>query len=221
MPRGLVARTAGQSGRMRFKVASRKASVARFLMTAIVLGLSVAPGWAQQNRRGPRQQQQQQRADARREGQRHAGDWLRRYKDLPPDQQDKALQDDPQFQSLPADRQQQLRNQLHGFSSLPPAQQQRILNRMETWERLTPQQKDQARQMFSQLQQLPPERRRKVASAIEDLRRMPAAQRQQEIDSDKFKGQFSPDERGLLNGISQLPLAPADAAQNDSSPDEP
>ena len=78
----------------------------------------------------------------------HAGQWLRRYKDLPPEQQEKALENDPQFRSLPPARQQLLRQRLQRFSSLPPQQQDLILQRMETWEHLTPDQKQQARQLF-------------------------------------------------------------------------
>jgi hypothetical protein len=59
-----------------------------------------------------------------------------------------------------------------------------------------------------------------VQGAISDLRKMPADQRQQAIDSDRFRNQFSPEERGLLNGISRLPLAPADRGQSDQGPDE-
>jgi hypothetical protein len=185
--------------------------------TSLGLGFAASPGLAQQNRRNERAPQ---RNEARRQG-RHAGDWLRRYKDLPPDQQEKALQSDTQFQSLPPQRQQQLREQLQRFNSLPPEKQRRVLNRMETWEHLTPQQKDQARQLFSQLQQLPPERRQKLQTAIEDLRAMPPGQRQQVIESEKFKSQFSPQERGLLGGISQLPLAPAENGQSEPAPEDP
>ncbi len=105
----------------------------------------------------------------------HAGQWLRRYKDLPPDQQQKALDNDPQFRSLPPARQQILRERLQRFSSLPPRMQDRILQRMETWEHLTPAQKQQARQLYSQLKDLPPERRQKVRTAIRDLSVMPPA----------------------------------------------
>ena len=50
----------------------------------------------------------------------HAGDWLRRYKDLPPAEQERALQNDPWFHRLPPERQQQLRQRLQNFSTLPP-----------------------------------------------------------------------------------------------------
>src|SRR5262249_40642476 len=39
----------------------------------------------------------------------HSGQWLRRYKDVPLEQQEKALSNDPQFRSLPQDRQQRFR----------------------------------------------------------------------------------------------------------------
>jgi len=143
--------------------------------------------------------------------QRHAGDWLRQYKDLPPDEQEKALQNDPNFQKLSPNRQQVLRDRLQRFSSLPPQQQLRVLNRMETWEHLTPEQKQQARQVFREMQQLPPDRRRLVHKAIDDLRAMPPDQREQIIGSDRFKGMFSDQERDLMRGATRLPLAPADS----------
>ena len=39
---------------------------------------------------------------------------------------------------------------------------------------------------------------------------MPPGQRQQVIESDRFKSQFSPQERDLLGNASRLPLAPAE-----------
>lgn len=138
----------------------------------------------------------------------HAGDWLRRYKDLPPAEQERALRNDPNFQRLPPERQQQLRQRLQHFSNMPPEQQQRVLNRMETWEHLTPGQKQQARQIFQQMRQLPPDRRRQVMTAMRDLRSMPPDQRERVIDSDRFKSMFSPQERDMLRGVTRLPLAP-------------
>lgn len=143
--------------------------------------------------------------------QKHAGDWLREYKDLPPDEQEKALQNDPAFRTLPPRRQQILRDRLQNFSNLSPQQQLRMLNRMETWEHLTPEQKQEARQVFKEMKQLPPQRRRLVHKAIDDLRAMPADQREQVINSDHFKGTFSDPERDLMRDATRLPLAPADS----------
>jgi hypothetical protein len=144
----------------------------------------------------------------------HAGDWLRRYKDLPPAEQERELQRDPGFRRLPPARQQLLRQRLQHFSSLPPQQQLRILNRMDTWEHLTPEQKTQARQVFNQFRQLPPARQRMVGTAVHDLRGMPPDQRERVIDSPRFRSMFSDQERDMIRGASRLPLAPPDGGEN-------
>jgi hypothetical protein len=99
---------------------------------------------------------------------------------------------------------------LQHFSSLPPQQQERMLNRMETWEHLTPNQKQQSRQLFQQFKQLPPDRRQAVNRAIRGMRGLTPEQRDRLIDSDEYRNEFSPGERGLLRGASRLPLAPGE-----------
>jgi len=47
---------------------------------------------------------------------------------------------------------------------------------------------------------------------------MTPEQRQQALNSDRLKNQFSPSERNLLTGVSELPLAPSDGAE--PSPDD-
>ena len=150
----------------------------------------------------------------------HAGDWLRHYQNMPPGEQERALQNDPGFRRLTPEHQQMLRQRLQHFSSLPPQQQQRVLNRMETWEHLTPQQKQQAREVHGQLQQLPPDRRRMVTTAVHDLSAMPPQQREQIIDSNRFKVMFSPQEREIMRGASKLPLAPPENGKSEEAPPE-
>lgn len=143
----------------------------------------------------------------------HVGDWLRHYADLPPEERERALQNDPAFRHLPPARQEMLRQRLEHFSNLPPQQQLRMLNRMETWEHLTPEQKQEARQLYGQFHQLPPDRQRMVKTAVEDLRAMPPDQREQVINSDRFKGMFSDQERDLMRGAARLPLAPPNGGE--------
>jgi hypothetical protein len=145
----------------------------------------------------------------------HAGNWLRRYKDLPPAQQRRALENDPQFRRLPPQQQTRLQNRLQHFSSLPPQQQERVLNRMETWEHLTQNQKQQARQMFQQFRQLPPDRRQAVNKAIRSMRGLTPEQRDRLINSDQYRSAFSPQERSVLSGASHLPLAPNEGLRPD------
>jgi hypothetical protein len=46
-----------------------------------------------------------------------------------------------------------------------------------------------------------------VTTAVRDLSRVPPAERQQIIDSNRFKGMFTPQEREIMRGASRLPLA--------------
>lgn len=196
-----------------------RTQIARAALAALCL--MAVPVFAQHPAARPRLQEKieerrQERAAARKnEGvvQSHAGDWLRRYKDLSPDEQREALQKDSDFQKLPPARQGQLLQRLQRFSSLPKPQQDRILSRMETWEHLTRDQKVQARELFHQIQQLPPQRRRALSGAIRDMRDLTPEQREQLINSDSYKGMFSEHERDLLSGAARLPLAPGDGNQ--------
>src|SRR5581483_7023425 len=129
----------------------------RLTVVALAVGLCVSVCAAQNP--PANQQRPGNAAQARRQQAGHAGDWLKKYKDLPPDQQEKALESDPAFHRLPPDRQVKLRQQLQNFRSLPPQKQQRVLTRMQTWEGLTPAQKKQARTVTAKIRQMPPERR--------------------------------------------------------------
>lgn len=217
----------------------REANISGFLAAALLAAVTILPSFSLAQKTGPHPppphpapmpQQHVSRPEPvsppvrsqatvpRQQG--HAGDWLRRYKDLPPEEQERALQNDSAFQKLPPARQQALRERLQRFSNLPPQQQLRVLNRMETWEHLTPEQKQQARQVFGQMQQLPPDRRRLVHRAIDDLRAMPSDQREQIINSDRFKGMFSDQERNLMHSATRLPLAPADSGDQPGQPEQ-
>jgi hypothetical protein len=59
------------------------------------------------------------------------------------------------------------------------------------------------------MQNLPPGRRDMMENAIRDLRQMPPDQRQQALNSRRYQNTFTSQERNMLNGITQLPLAPA------------
>lgn len=149
----------------------------------------------------PRPYQQPNR-DAR------AGQWLQQHRQLPLDQQRRALQNDPNFRRLPPQRQQQLEQRLQHFDSLPPERQQRVLQHMQTWEHLTSSQRQQFRSADSQFHSLPPQRQQAVRNAIQSLRAMPPAARERAIQSGRFSN-FSSQERQILSNAARLPLAPA------------
>ena len=134
----------------------------------------------------------------------HQGDWLRKFSNLPPAQQEKQLQNDPMFRSLTPDRQQHLLNRLRNFNSLSPDKKEQILNRMETYEHLSPEKQAQARSLFQQYQGLPADQRSQVSQEYRKFRQMTPEQRTQYFNSDEFHNNLNDQQRELLRGMAQL-----------------
>ena len=139
----------------------------------------------------------------------HLAEWMDRHSNMPLEQQQRALQNEPGFHDLPPQTQQRMLDRLSRLNNMPPDQRRRILERNEVMEHLTPNQRQQVRGAMQQLGALPADRRRVVARAFRDLRDMPPAQRQATLDSEGFRSQFSDTERGTLSNLLAVePLLP-------------
>ena len=149
-------------------------------------------------------------------GGRKMGDWLEAHKDLPPDQQMKALENDPAFKRLPPDKQEALRNRLRNFNNLPPEKREQALQRMQFLASLTQQQREQLRNASQQLKSLPQDRQVAVHKAVRHLRQMPPDERKQVLDSDRFKNTFSDQEQKLIGQLAEMnvPEGNGGSAQN-------
>jgi hypothetical protein len=131
----------------------------------------------------------------------HLPQWMDRHRDMPLAQQQKALESEPGFRDLPAETQQRLRDRLTQLNNMPPEQRRRLLDRNEAIANLTVPQRQQLRGAMQQYVSLPPDRRRLVARAWRDLREMPEPQRQSILSSDRFRGQFTDEERGTISNL--------------------
>lgn len=140
-------------------------------------------------------------APAQKQNQDHLGQWMNRHSNLPPAEQQRALENEPGFRDLPPQTQQRLRNQLNQLNNMPPEQRRRMLEQTEILEHLTPVQRQQWMTSVRQLGKLPDDRRRLVARAERDLREMPQPQRDAILNSDRFRSQFSDQERSTLSGL--------------------
>jgi len=200
--------------------------MATAVLSAATVVVSLSPCLAQGNNYRPVQARAPAAANQNHQqphaGQAHAGDWLRRYKGLPPKEQDRALQNDPGFRRMTSEQQKRLRQQLHYFASLPPQEQQRIVDNMDRWAHLTPEQKHQAREVFGRMQHILPERRPMVRTAIRNLSAMPPERREEVINSNRFQKMFSPEEREVMRAAVRLPLAPQEngRAEEPAAPEE-
>jgi hypothetical protein len=155
----------------------------------------------------------------------HGGDWLRRYRGLPPQEQERALENDPAFRELPPHRQARLRRRLQHFNSLPPEQQERILQRMDKFEHLTPEQRTRAQNLFGRFRSLPPGRRRAVIQTYRRLRQMSPKERREVFRSERFNSMFNDEERSLLMEVDKLDIPPArdrdEMSSGEPSPNDP
>jgi beta-lactamase class A len=120
------------------------------------------------------------------------------------------LRNDPSFRRLnPAD-QQRLTQQLRQVNQMPDEQRQRRLARAEMLERLSPQDRMRVNLSAQRWTAQPPQRQAMMTRAFRDLRTVPFDQRLTVLNSSRYKGVFSPEERGILADMLRVePYQPA------------
>jgi hypothetical protein len=136
-----------------------------------------------------------------RPNQEHLAQWMDRHSSLPLADQQRALESEPGFRDLPPQTQQRMRDRLTQLNGMTPEQRRRILEHTEEMEHLSPPQRQQVRGALEQYRGLPEDRRRLYARAFRDLREMPQPQRQAILSSDRFRDQFSDQERNTISNL--------------------
>jgi hypothetical protein len=120
------------------------------------------------------------------------------------------LRADPSFHRLPPSDQQRVIEQLHQVNQLTEAQRQRRLARAEIIEHLSPQERMQINLSARHWAELPLDRQALMKQAWLELREVPLAQRPTELNSARFQGVFTPEERGILTDMLRVePYQPA------------
>ena len=72
---------------------------------------------------------------------------------------------------------------------------------------MTPEQQAAARSLFQQYHSLPDDQQDKVSQAYRRLRGMPPDARNQVLNSDEFRNNFTDEQRELLRGMTDLNLS--------------
>jgi hypothetical protein len=134
----------------------------------------------------------------------HLGDWLNKHSNLPAQDQERLLRNDPNFNRLPQGQQQRLIQQLHELDQMPEQQRERRLARAEAIEHLSPQDRMNLNRSNRDFAALMPDRQAMVKRAFQDLRSVPLDQRQTVLNSARYQGQFSPEERGILSNFLRV-----------------
>ena len=100
--------------------------------------------------------------------------------------------------------------QLHQVNQLTEEQRQRREARTQMIERLSPQERMQVNNSAHRWAVLPVERQTMMKNAFRDLRAVPPDQRQTVLNSARYQGAFSPEERGVLFDLLRVePYQPA------------
>jgi len=114
------------------------------------------------------------------------------------------LRGDPNFRRLPAAEQQRVVSQLHQVNQLSEEQRQRRVARAEMIEHLPPQERMRINLSASRWATLPVGRQELMKHAFQDLRAVPLEQRPTVLNSARYQGVFTPEERGILTDLLRV-----------------
>jgi hypothetical protein len=134
----------------------------------------------------------------------HNGDWLRNTMQLPPQERQQKLEQDPRFRQLPPQRQQQLLHRLQAFDAMPPQEQRRVLNRMEMIEHLPPDEQRRTEALFGEFRALAPQRKQMMRHTLRQMRTMPPDARLHFLGSPQIRSTYSPDEVRMLYDFNSI-----------------
>jgi hypothetical protein len=134
----------------------------------------------------------------------HLQDWLSRNQNVPVQDQERQLHNDPSFKRLPQADQQRLTQQLRSVDRMPEPQRDRRLARNEMLERLSPDQRMNINRSGREWSALPSDRQMQMRRAFQDLRGVPLDQRQTVLNSSHYQNMFTPQERGILSDFLKV-----------------
>jgi hypothetical protein len=129
----------------------------------------------------------------------HLQDWLSRNQNVPVQDQERQLRNDPSFKRLPQADQQRLTQQLRSVDRMTEQQRDRRLARNEMLERLSPEERMSINRSGRAWSALPSDRQLQMRRAFQDLRGVPLDQRQTVLNSARYQNMFTPQERGILS----------------------
>jgi hypothetical protein len=191
------------------------------LILGLMLGLAAQTAPAQNGQRMRERQAQRQEARRERAATAAAGGakgqpgeraieglppvWVQKLRDMPPEQQQRFLENNEQFKRLAPERQEQIRRNLDNWNKLPPEEKQATVEREQVLERMTPEQRAYVRDtLLPKWQGMPQDRRQVINRHLATLRNMSPATQQAALSDPKFMQGLSPDEQSMLRDLNSL-----------------
>ncbi|MGH9593567.1 MAG: DUF3106 domain-containing protein [Bryobacteraceae bacterium] len=130
---------------------------------------------------------------------------MERLRDMPPERQEKFLENNQRFQNLPPQQQGLIRRRLQAWNALSPQQQQEFRERQRVWEQMTPQQQQEVRQnLLPRWEHLPPPRRQAILQRLHSLRDLSEPERQAKLNDPAFVDGLNGEDRETLAQLAHL-----------------
>ncbi len=131
--------------------------------------------------------------------------WMERLREMPPEEQERFMNNNERFQQLPLERQAQIRKRLQHWNSLAPEQRAEVRKREEVWRQMSPEQQRHVREdLLPKWQQLPPERRQAILRRLSALRNLSESERVAKLNDSAFLQGLNPEDRGTLRELAGL-----------------
>jgi hypothetical protein len=131
--------------------------------------------------------------------------WVENLQEMPPEQQERFMQNNRVFQNLSPERQAQIRRNLENWNRLSPAEREAIRERAQILGRMTPDQRQYLRTtLLPKWQAMAPERRQAINGRLRVLQTMGPAAQEAALADPKFMQGFSPDEQSMLRDLNSF-----------------
>jgi hypothetical protein len=143
--------------------------------------------------------------------------WMERLHQMPPQDQERFMNNNQRFRNLPPERQAEIRERLRRWNNMPPAQQEEMRRRQRVLEALSPEERRRVREeILPRWQQLPPERRQPIMRRLRALNDMAGAERDALLKDENFLHGLSMEDREMLRELARLRVG----SQQEPPPDD-
>jgi hypothetical protein len=147
--------------------------------------------------------------------------WIENLREMPPEQQERFLQNNRAFQNFPPQRQAQIRKNLENWNKLSPDERQEIRDREQILERLSPAQRVYLRDtLLPKWQAMPVDRRKEINNRLHILQQMGPGAQQAALADPKFMRDLSPDEQSMLRDLNSYRNPAAPSPSNPAAPQQ-
>jgi hypothetical protein len=136
--------------------------------------------------------------------------WIEKLQGMPPDQQERFMQNNAAFRKMTPERQAQIRANLQNWNRLTPEQQNVVRQRQAVLAQMTPEQRQYVQQdLLPRWRNLPPQRQQAIRQHLQLIKDLSDSDRESKLNDPEFVKGLTPEEQGMLRDLSHFQVGPA------------